>query len=312
MPDFGSTNDLIIAHVLETTQGVTPANPAMKRLRVNGESLSPNVTYDESAEINPNYSLTDLVATGSEAGGGMPIHFAKSAALDEIMEAVLRGTWAAGVLKGGTVKRSFTIEKRLLAGGSAKYMKFPGSRYNGLSLSGAVGGPLTGSIDVVSLGGLPGLTSVVGTGSIAEPADNRILSMVDLTVFSIAGDTTPLIISSFDLGITNNIRRQQGHGQLSSYDTAYGMREITLSFDAYFESWEQMDKLLNRSNNDLSMTLTDGTNSYVIRFPKLRYRTVTVEAGGTNTDLMQTIEGRALYSPTAGIVSDITITRTPA
>ena len=36
MPTFGTTNDLIVTHIAETTMGVTPANPALKRLRVNG------------------------------------------------------------------------------------------------------------------------------------------------------------------------------------------------------------------------------------------------------------------------------------
>lgn len=311
MPTFGTSNDLIVAHVAETTMGVTPANPAMRRLRVNGETLNPRVAYDESAEINPNYSLSDLVAVGQEAGGGIPFDFAKSAAMDEILEAVLRGTWTGGVLKGGTIRRSFTIQKQLLAGGANRFMRFPGSRYNGFTLEGSVGGRLTGTLDIASLSGLSSGTSVVGTGSVEEPADNRVLSMVDVTAFSIAGDATPLILSSFGLTVTNNIRYNQGHGQLAAYDLSYGMREVTFTADAYFETYEQMDKLLNRGNNDLSMTLSDGTNSYVIRLPKLRYRSVEASAGGTNADLMQSIEGRALYNPAGGIVTDIMITRTP-
>lgn len=309
MPNFAVSNDLIVAHILESTMGVTPANPAMKRLRVTGETLNPNVTFEDSGEINPLYALSDLIATGQEAGGGIPFEFAKSAAMDEILEAVLRGTWTAGVLKGGVVKRSFTIEKRLAA---SRFMKFPGSRYNGLTLEGSVGSPLTGSIDVMSLGGTPGTTSVVGTGSITEPADTRVMSLVDMTGFTMAGDATPLIVTSFNLSITNNCRQQQGHGQLSSYDIGYGMREVTVGFDAYFESWEQMDKLVGRTNSDLSVTITDGTNSYVIRLPKLKFQNVTANGESNNTDIMQSIEARALYSPAVGVLTDISVTRTPS
>ncbi len=312
MPDFGTSNDLIVSHIVEATMGVTPANPVLKRLRINGESMNPRVLYDESGEINPNSSLADLVAVGQESGGDIPFDFAKSAALDEILEAVLRGTWTTGVLKGGTVNRSFTLEKSVLAGGGRKYMKFPGARYNGFNIEGSVGNRLTGSLNVMALSGIPSTTSIIGTGSTTEPADNRILSMVDMTVFSITGDVTPLIVSSFGLGVTNNARYQQGHGQLAAYGIAYGMREVTLNFDAYFETWEQMDKLLNRTNSNLSVTLTDGTNIFVVRLPKLRYRQVEANAGSTNTDLMQTIEGRALYDPSGGVVTDIMITRTPA
>lgn len=312
MPDFGSANDLLVAHIVESTVGVTPANPVMKRLRVAGETMGPRVTYEDSAEINPIYALSDTVAVGSEGGGSIPFDFAKSAAMDEILEAVLRGTWTTGILKGGTVRRSFTIEKSVLAGGGRKYMKFPGSRYTGFNLSGSVGARLTGSIDVMALSGVVSTTSVVGSGSVTEPADTRVLSMVDLTAFSLTGDVTPLICRSFNLAVNNNGRYQQGHGQLASYDIAYGMREVTFSFESYFENWEQMDKLLNRTNTNLSLTLTDGTNTYVIRLPRLRYRGTDVNATGNNADLIQAIEGRGLYDPTTGIVTDIMITRTPA
>lgn len=313
MPAFGTANDLLLAHIIEATTGVTPANPVMDRLRVAGETLGPRIMYDEAAEINPLYALADLVGVGSEAGGAFPYDFAKSAAMDDIMQAVLRGTWTAGVLKGGTVKRSYTLEKSVLAGtGGRKYMKFPGSRYMGFSLTGSVGSRMTGSVDVMSLSGIPSGASVVGTGSVTEPADNRILSMVDISALSMTGDVTPLIARGFTLSVNNNGRYQQGHGQLASFDIAYGMREVTFSIDAYFESWEQMDKLLNRSNSNLQMTLGDGTNSYVIRLPRLRYRTLDANATGNNADLIQTIEGRGLYDPTVGVVTDIMITRTPA
>jgi hypothetical protein len=311
MANFGSTNDLTLAHIIETTMGVTPANPAMDRIRVDGESLGPAVNFDEADEINPNYSLSDLVAVSSEAGGTFPIEFAKSAALDAILEATLRGTWTTNVLKAGTVKRSFTLEKKLLGGGSAKYMKFPGSRYTSLTLTGATGSRITGTVGVMSLSGVDSLTSVVGTGSVAEPADNRIMSMVDISALTVTGAVTPLIARGFTISIDNNARRQNGHGQLASYDIAYGMRAITLSMDCYFESWEQMDNLLNRTNQNIIMTIGDGVNSYSFRFPRMRYRTLTANATGNNTDLVQTIEGRALYDPTAGVLTDLQITRAP-
>lgn len=313
MPNFGASNDLILSHIVEATMGVTPANPVMDRIRVDGETLGPRVTYDEAAEINPFFALTDLVAVGSEAGGSYPIEFAKSAALDAIMEATFRGTWTAGVLKGGTVKRSFTLEKSVLAGAAGrKYMKFPGSRYAGLTLTGSVGSRVTGTVDVMSLSGVPSTTSVVGTGSVTEPADNRIMSMVDISAFSITGDVTPLIIRSFTLAINNNGRYQGGHGQLAAYDIAYGRRDVTFSMDAYFESWEQMDSLLNRTNRNLVLTIGDGTNSYAFRLPRLRYRTVEANATANNADLIQTIEGRGIYDPTVGVVTDLMVTRVPA
>ena len=312
MPNnFGAANDLLLYHALETTLGVTPANPAMDRIRVDGETLGARPTFDEAAEINPLYSLSDLVAVGQEAGGSFPIEFAKSAAFDTILEAVLRGTWTTNVLKGGTVKRSFTIEKSFLGGGSRKYMKFPGSRYTGLTLTGASGSRITGTVDVMSLSGIDSLTSVVGTGSVVEPADNRIMSMVDISALTITGDVTPLIARGFTLAITDNARYQTGHGQLAAYDIAYGMRGVTFTMDAYFESWEQMDRLLNRTNAILNLTIGDGTNSYAIKLPRLRYRNVTVNATGNNSDLIQTIEGTALYDPTAGSVTDIQVTRAP-
>lgn len=311
--NFGVTNDLLLAHIVETTMGVTPANPVMKRLRVTGETLNPNLTFEESEEINPNYDLTDIINVGSSAGGSIPFEMAKSAAFDEILEAVLRGTWTTGVLKAGIVRRSFTLEKSFLAGGGRKYAKLMGMRYGGISLTGQVGGKITGSIDAMALSFDTGIASVVGTGSVTEPASTRVLSLVDVTGFALAGDTTPLVMTNFNLGINNNLRMQQGHGQIAGYDIAYGMREVTFTFDAYFETWEQMDKLIKPAvpnQTNLTMTLTDGTNSYAIRLPKLKYRNVTADAEGNNADMMQTIEGRALIDAT--LATSLQVTRTPA
>ena len=310
MPIFGATNDLQLAHVAETTMGVTPANPVMDRLRVNGETLNANLTFDEADEINPNYDLTDLILTGQSAGGSIPFDFAKHAAFDQILEAVLRGTWASGVLNAGVVKRSFSVEKSVLAGGSRKYMKFLGTRYGGLTLTGQVGGKITGSYDAMSLSAIPGTTSIVGTGSITDPGANRIMSLIDVTGFAMVGDTTPLIMTNFNLAINNNLRMNQGHGQVAGYDISYGMREVTFSFDAYFETWEQHQKMLARTNSDLTMTLSDGTNTYAIRLPELRFRNVTVNAAGNNADMMQSIEGRALIDPT--LLTSMRVTRTPS
>ena len=311
MPNFGASNDLILTHIVEATMGVTPANPALDRIRTEGETLDPRINYDESGEINPIYALSDLIPVGSEAGGSFPITFAKSAAMDAILEATLRGTWTTNVVKGGTVKKSFTIEKSFLGGGARKYMKFPGSRYGGFTITGAIGSRTTMSVDVMSISGIPSTTSIIGTGSTTEPADNRIMSMVDISALTLTGDVTPLIARGFTLSVNNNCRYQGGHGQMASFDIAYGMREVVFTMDAYFESWEQMDKLLNRTNTNLVMTMGDGTNTYSFRLPRLRYRNVTVDASGNNDDLIQSIEGRALYDPTAGVVTDIQITRTP-
>lgn len=309
MTDFASTDDLTLSHVLETTFGVTPANPDMNRIRANGESLGANIQTEESDEISPIPAVTDLIRTGQSAGGQIPMDVAKSAAFEEILEAVCRGTWAANELKGGTVKRSFTVQKKLMAA-AARYMVFTGSRYNGLTLEGQVGRALKGSYDILSVGATPDNAGVtMGTGSLVEPANNRVMSMVDVNVLTISGDTTPLIATQFGLTIENNCRIQQGQGQLAGYGIGYGKRRVRLTLSAYFEDWEQVQRSLNGGAANLTLGFTDGTNSYTFRLPRLKYSTADANASQGNADLIQQIEGVATYDPTAGVVSDIIVTR---
>lgn len=307
--DFASTDDLTLSHVLETTFGVAPSNPTMNRIRANGESLGPNVQTEESEEIIANPAVTDLIRVGQSAGGQIPMDVAKSAAFDEILEAVLRGTWSSDVLTGGTAKRSFTIQKRLLAA-SDQYMVFNGARYNGFTIEGQVGRALKGSYDILAVGATADGSGVpLGTGSIVEPAATRIMSMVDVNTLTISGDTDQLIATQFSLSVENNCRVQQGNGQLAGYGVGYGKRRVQLNLSAYFESWEQMDRVLNGSSANLTLGFGDGTNTYAFRLPRLKYRNVTANAGQSNADLIQQIEGTATYDA-GGLDTEIQITRT--
>lgn len=309
--DFAVTDDLTLSHVKESTFGVTPANPALKRIRANGESLNANIQTAESEEINPIPSVVDLVRTGQSAGGQVPFDFAKSAAFDEILEAVLRGTWTAGVLKGGVTKTSFTVMKKLLAA-TARYQVLSGARYNGLTIEGQVGQLIKGSYDLMAVSVIHDNAGVaLGTGSITEPAATRVMSMVDVNLLSITGDTTPLVATQFSLSIENGCRIQPGQGQLAGYGIGYGKRRVRFTMSAYFEDWEQMNRLLNGTAANLQIGMTDGTNTYVFRLPRLKYSNVTANAGQANSDIIQQIEGVATYDPTAGVLTDIMVTRTP-
>jgi len=94
MADLQSTNRVALAKVRETTFGITPTNPAFKRIRQTSSGLSASPQTEVSAEIRPDRQVTDLILVGIQAGGdiGGELSFRS---VDDDFEEALQGTWAS-------------------------------------------------------------------------------------------------------------------------------------------------------------------------------------------------------------------------
>lgn len=86
--------DQVTTHyIAEVTRGVTPANPALRRLRVTAPELTMTPSLSESEELNSHRQSVDFTMDGLDVGGSLGLELSYGNA-DDWVEAAMCGTWA--------------------------------------------------------------------------------------------------------------------------------------------------------------------------------------------------------------------------
>jgi hypothetical protein len=89
---MSDANRTAIGIVEEVTPGTTPVSPVFENLRIKGESLEYRKTTAISAELRADRQVTDVITTGFDAGGSIPME-ASFGALDTPIRAVANSEW---------------------------------------------------------------------------------------------------------------------------------------------------------------------------------------------------------------------------
>lgn len=309
---MSETNRVSLRYVPETTYNTTPANStSWKTVRFTGEGLIPNYGTKQSEEIRSDRMRSDVILTSATVSG--PINFEFSpGTLDDFFQAVLGGTWTTNVLKVGTVKRSFSIEKVFndLASGN-KYDLYTGMRANELKLSFKYGDIATGSCTFNGAGATDSATSAVGTGTVAaatttQPFDGTF----DVSSVTVDGAPAGLYFKSLDLTLQANLRDKTAIGTPFPYDQGYGSAGVEVAASAYFDSRVLESKVRSGAPFALAFTVSDGTNSYQFSLPRaFSTQRNGLAASKLNDDVMQDLTISAAYDSVSG--SSIVITRAP-
>ena len=121
-----------INYVAETVFGTTPASPAFSAFRNTGTTLELSKTAITSSELRSDRQISDFLGGNRQVGGDIGIELSADS-FDDMIEAALGGTWAADILKAGTVSRSFTVER--LFDDITRYLRYTGMVVSGFSLS---------------------------------------------------------------------------------------------------------------------------------------------------------------------------------
>lgn len=104
-----SSNRVAIRYVLESAFGVTPTTGNPNNLRITGESLAFALQTDSSKEIRSDRQVTDLVAVGASASGGLNIEMSYKE-YDTILQAIFMDSWTVYGTNGVSASISFTID----------------------------------------------------------------------------------------------------------------------------------------------------------------------------------------------------------
>lgn len=294
------SSETTIAFVEEETFGITPASPAWQKFRMTGESLNYDITNTQSNEITPNADVTDLIQTGASVSGAINFELSHgSADMDIILEHALRGTFTSNILKAAIEKKSLSLEKIFELGATDSYFRYYGNRVNQLNLTVQAGAIINGNVNVMGLGATLGTAALSGA-TYGNANTNDVMTAIDVAQIAVGGIGSEVFYTDLSFSLNNNCRAQGAVGSLPAVGIGYGQRVITGTMNAYFESQALYQAFINGTSSSLTFTATDGTRNYVFTFPKIKFATGQVQAGGNNQDVFANMTWQALRDSSAG------------
>jgi len=228
-------------------------------------------------------------------------------AFDDILEAVMCGTWATNVLKSGTTRRSFTLERKFADLDTPEFHRYTGVEFNTLSLS-------------ISPNAMVGATfSVVGKDlslATAEVASSTYSADIGNTPFdSFTGSITEggssiATVTSLEITIENGLEPLFSVGADTTNRPSIGKSRVTGSLTTYFDSKALYEKFINETASEIVCTLTDTAgNDIQIDIPNVKYNSGQPDVSGEGAVTIA-MDFVALYS--SSDASQLVITRTPA
>jgi hypothetical protein len=217
-------------------------------------------------------------------------------------------------LRNGSTKKHYTIERYHADMTPALYFQFQGMMVNQMSLNAAANAILTGNMSFIGKGLRNSIvaTSSCGTSTTAAN-DNNVMNAVSNVANIMEGSTltamSGVYIQSLDFTLNNNLRGNAAIGTLGNTSVSLGRCEVNGSMNVYFTNKNLYDKYLAGTESGLSFRVSELAtathNSYVFTFPRVKFASDTVNAGGINTDVIENFTWQALRHATQSCLINI-------
>lgn len=340
-------------YIAESTYGTTPATPAFKPIRHTSTTLGLSKESLQSEEIRDDRQIADFRHGAYQVGGDMNIELS-FASFDDLLEAVLLGTWtstkttgaqsfsatvgtvvrsagsfltdgfavndvvinsgftnagnngrfrisaltatvmtltalegqtmvveaaAAGrqvnslraILKAGTVRRSFTVERFFgdILTIDKPYHRFTGVEFNTLALAISANAMITGTLGVLGQN-MTTDTAIVAGATYAAPTTT---SPLDSFTGTLNEAGTPIaVITEIQLNVENGLEARFVVGSKASIRPSIGRSNCSGQITAYFENSLLLDKFINETESNIVFELPDGAgNKYIFTLPRIKY-----------------------------------------
>lgn len=298
----GSRHNL--SYVVEATFGTTPSSPGFTPIRHTGTTLGLSKDAVESEELREDRQVAHFRHGNKSVTGDINFELSYGG-LDALLEATLCGTWATNVLKAGTTRRSYTVERHHQDIG--KYLRSTGCQFNTMSLSVAPNSMVTGSFGIIGSGFS---TSGSALGSATYSAESTTAPFDSFSGSITEGGSAIAIITALELNIDNGMEALYVVGSADTLLPSIGKSSVTGSVTAYFENTALLDKFVAETTSAIQFTLTDALgNDYIVLLPKVKYNSGNPEVSGPGA-ITVTLDFVALYN--SSDASQIKITRVPA
>ena len=292
-----------LAAIAEVTYGTTPTTPAFTTLRHNSCNIGLSKDAVESEEIRGDRQITCFRHGNKSVGGDIEGELVYGE-YDSLIEAALCGTWSTDVLKAGTTRRSFTVERTFQD--ITQYMRYTGCEVNTMSISIA-----PNSMIGVSFGFIGKDQSIARTG-IASSTYSTLTDTCQFDSFTATineGGSPIALVTEMEVTLENGIEPQFVVGSSTTLRPSIGRCNVTGSITVYLEDQAMLTKFQNETESSLDITMTDPDgNTFQIEIPKLKYNSGQPDVSGEGS-VTVSMDFQAIYDSVDA--SNIVITRNP-
>lgn len=295
--------------VPEIVYGTTPATPAMKTLRHTGTTLGLSKTTHISEELRSDRQIADFRHGARQVGGDINYELSMTT-FDDLIEAVMGGTWTTNVLKAGTTRRSFTMMRKFgdLQSADKPFHLFTGVELNNMSLSIPTDGRVTGAF--TALGKDVAAATVQPTGTTYPAVTTTPVFDAFTAVLQEAGAALG-IATEVTFNIENGLQPRFAIGSAAAVGQAtLGRSNISGNITVFFQNATILEKFWSGTESSLSVQLVDSAaKSYTFLFPRIKLNGGQPDTTGQNGEIVLSVPFQALYDTVTG--TNLQITRVP-
>lgn len=263
-----------VAYVFESTFGETPATPQTKELAFTEFTGNLNAPEIQSQTIRSNRQHTGSRRGNASTEGSLSIELTPDNA-DDLLEAVMQGTWTTNVLKIGSTQRSIAFEEGFTDIG--QYRVFNGSVLNSMSMEITPDGYVKATFGFLG----KSTSAFSGTSICATPttvADHAPF-FHEGGVFK-EGGTTVGYLSALKYDLDNNAEASNALGVTGVRTITSGKAMVKGSVTALFESVDFYNKFVNNTDSSLEFTVSSGAKSLTYKLSKLKYTNGSISSNG--------------------------------
>jgi len=293
-------------YIAESTYGTTPATPTWTPLPHTGATLALTKDAIESEKLRGDRQIEDFRHGNKSIGGDVSAEM-EYGAFDDILEAVMCGTWTTNVLKSGTTRRSFTLERKFADLDTPEFHRYTGVEFNSMAVSIAPNAMVTSTFSVVGKD-LSLATAEVASSTYSADVGNTPFDSFTGSITE--GGSSIATVTSLEFTIENGLEPLFSVGADTTNRPSIGKSRVTGTLTTYFDSKSLYEKFINETASEIVCTLTDTAgNDIQIDIPNVKYNSGQPDVSGEGA-VTVSMDFVALYS--SSDASQLVITRTPA
>lgn len=299
------SNKEVLSYIKEVTFGTVPATPAFQFVRYVSGSFKAETSSTKSAEIATAREVADIIRTSVKATGSFNFELSYSN-LDDMLAALLGGTWTTNVLTVGSTRQSLTIERGFTDIGQFELYK--GAVPTSLSLNVGIGKVIDGSINFTSLA--PVISSSTASSTQVAAPTNSVMNPIDSVQLAQEGGAGAIAgIVGFTINISSPEVLFAQLANINPVDIEQGQLVASGTIDLYWQDATYLTKYLGWTTTSLAFTL-GGTASqkYAFLFSKVKLSAAENPNPGMNQPMISKLQWQAFRDPTN---TTLKITRTP-
>ena len=270
-----------LGYIVESTYGTTPATPTVKALRHNTTSVGLGKDTLASEELRSDRMTVDFRHGPKQLKGDIVAELSYGS-FDDILEAVLCGTWSAGTpdtLRNGTTRRSYTMRRIFadLASGDA-YHLLKGCEFNTCELSIVPSAIVKATFGIIGQDQLTQSTEISGA-TVQAALTSEAMTAINGSINE--GGSAIATVTELTIKIENGMEARFVVGDEKTLRPSIGRSNVSGQITAYFEDGSLLNKFINETNSSLQVTLEDTAgNQYRITLPNIVYTGGQPDIGG--------------------------------